>query len=128
MKNLFIVILIIAILGAIGYFIYQNPSITSQVQNLVPKTDQQPEGEATGIVIIRGYAFVPQTITIKVGESVTWANQDFMEHTATADDGSWDTGLIANGRSKSVTFDKAGEFSYHCTPHPYMKGKVIVTN
>ena len=126
MKNLFIVILIVAVVGAAGYFVYQNPSFQSQILNLVPKTITQTNGEPTDIVIVRGYAYTPQTVTIKVGDSVTWANQDAIDHTATADDGSWDTGLISNGKSKSITFDKVGEFDYHCTPHPYMKGEIVV--
>ncbi len=70
--------------------------------------------------------FSPQIITIKAGESVTWTNGDLVGHTATADDGAWDTNVISNRESKSIKFDKPGTYTYHCTPHPFMKGTVIV--
>ena len=82
--------------------------------------------EAATMVMIKDFAYAPKTITIKVGDTVTWENQDSMAHTATADDESFDTGLLAKGEKGSVTFDKAGTYAYHCTPHPQMKGTIIV--
>jgi plastocyanin len=71
-------------------------------------------------------AFDPQTITVKAGTEVTWTNSDDATHTATADDGSFDTGDLDQGRSKSVTFEKAGSFTYYCRFHPFMKATVEV--
>ncbi len=75
---------------------------------------------------IKDFAYGPKTLTVKKGTIVTWTNQDSAKHTATADDGSFDTGLLAKGESGSVTFDKIGTFNYHCTPHPNMKAAIIV--
>lgn len=61
-----------------------------------------------------------------VGESVTWRNDGPSAHTATATDGSFDTGLLERGQSGSATFPTAGSFGYLCTPHPFMKGTVQV--
>jgi len=81
-------------------------------------------------------AFDPNTITIKVGTTVTWTNQDAMLHTVTSGtstgtagtpDGQFNSGFIAEGATWSHTFTAAGEFPYFCTPHPWMIGKVIVT-
>jgi plastocyanin len=77
-------------------------------------------------VTIAGFAFDPTTVTINVGDSVTWTNQDSIAHTATAGDGSFDTGNIVAGGTESVTFDTAGTFAYHCTIHATMNGTVVV--
>jgi plastocyanin len=77
-------------------------------------------------VSIANFAFAPATVTVTVGDTVTWTNTDAVVHTATASDGSWDTGDIAEGASASITFQAAGTFAYICTPHPAMTGTVIV--
>ena len=77
-------------------------------------------------VDIAGFAFSPGSVTVDVGDTVTWANADAQGHTATADDGSFDTGTIAGNTSKSVTFATAGTFAYHCKIHPQMTGTVVV--
>lgn len=77
-------------------------------------------------VKIAGFAFAPSTVTVKVGDSVQWTNGDGASHTATADDGSWDTGTIAGGTAKALTFDTAGTFAYHCTIHSSMHGTLVV--
>ena len=77
-------------------------------------------------VDIAGFAFSPSSVTIDVGDTVTWTNADAQSHTATADDASFDTGTIAGSTSKSVTFATAGTFGYHCKIHPSMTGTVVV--
>ena len=81
---------------------------------------------ADSSVTIAGFAFAPATVTIQVGDSVTWTNEDSAPHTATAGDGSFDTGQLANGDSDTVTFDTAGTFDYVCSIHPQMTGSVVV--
>lgn len=73
------------------------------------------------------WGFEPATITIHIGDTVTWTNDGMLQHTVTADDGSFDSGLLDKGASWSRTsFDAAGSFGYHCAPHPWMKGSVVV--
>jgi len=79
-------------------------------------------------VNIAGFAFSPDTITIAVGDSVTWTNGDSVSHTATADDASFDTGTIGAGTSKSVMFSTAGTFAYHCRIHSSMTATVVVSD
>jgi len=86
-----------------------------------PPTTSQPN-----VVLISGMAFGPSPVTVAKGTSVTWQNKDNEAHTATADDGSWGTGIIGPGGSKSVSFANAGTFTYHCTIHPEMRAKVVV--
>jgi plastocyanin len=78
-------------------------------------------------VDIAGFAFAPQAIAIQVGDTVTWANSDAQGHTATADDGSWQTGTISGNTSKSLTFATAGTFAYHCSIHRQMTATLVVT-
>jgi len=78
-------------------------------------------------VDIAGFAFAPQSTTIHVGDTVTWANSDAQSHTATADDGSWQTGTISGNTSKSLTFTTAGTFAYHCSIHQQMTATLVVT-
>ncbi len=66
-------------------------------------------------------------LTIKAGTTVTWTNEDDQAlHTVTAVDGSFDSGFLGVGESWSYTFDTPGEYEYLCTPHPWMRAKVIV--
>jgi plastocyanin len=80
-----------------------------------------------GAVEIANFAFAPGSRSVKVGDSVKWTNQDGATHTVTADDGAFDSGNLANGKSFSFTFDQAGTFAYHCNIHQSMTGKVTVT-
>jgi LPXTG-motif cell wall-anchored protein len=81
---------------------------------------------ASASVAIRDFSFGPGAITVHVGDTVTWANAGPTDHTATADDGAFDTGTLRAGQSGSHTFAGAGTFAYHCTLHPSMRGTVQV--
>ncbi len=78
------------------------------------------------IVVIRRFAFGPAEVRIRAGEKVTWLNCDLDSHTSTADAGGWDSPLLAPGDVFTQTFSAGGEFTYHCEPHPFMTGRVIV--
>lgn len=65
-------------------------------------------------------------LRVPVGTTVTWTNEDATMHTVTAVDGSFDSGMMNEGDTWSFTFDTPGEFEYLCTPHPWMRAKVIV--
>ncbi len=80
---------------------------------------------ATNAVSIGDFKFEPADITVAVGTTVTWTNNNTQPHTATSA-GNFDTGAIQPGASMTVTFDKAGTFSYICSFHPFMTGSVTV--
>lgn len=80
----------------------------------------------TAHVKIYMYAYEPATLTVKVGTRVTWTNEDDTAHTATADQGPWDTGTIEHGQSRTVDFTHAGTFAYHCSFHAFMTGTIKV--
>lgn len=86
--------------------------------------------EATTSVEIKDYAYSPASITIKVGDTVTWTNRDSVKHDVASQSKSADLPngpLLAKGESYKFTFTKAGTYDIHCTPHPYMKQTIIVT-
>ena len=72
-------------------------------------------------------SFSPNPVEVKVGETVTWINDDSGRHTITSKDGTFDSGVMGKGQSYSFTFDKAGQYPYFCSPHPGMVGTVVVT-
>ena len=81
-------------------------------------------------VTIQNFAFAPATLTIPVGTTVVWTNQDTAPHTATSSAGSaftFDTGNLTTGKSGKVTFNTAGTFQYFCTVHPRMVATIVVT-
>ncbi len=77
-------------------------------------------------VVMQNFAFSPGSVSVEVGDTVTWENMDEAPHTATADDGFFDTGSLDTGDTGEVTFDTAGDFSYFCEIHPDMTGTVTV--
>ncbi|HEY2473916.1 MAG TPA: cupredoxin family copper-binding protein [Candidatus Cybelea sp.] len=77
-------------------------------------------------VQIKNDAFVPPSVTVAAGQSVTFTNNDDDAHTVTATDGSFDSkGLDTNG-SWHHTFVKPGVYKYFCELHPFMKGTIVV--
>jgi len=70
-------------------------------------------------------AFVPAQVTAHAGDTIEWVNGDFLLHSATARNGSFDVMIPANGKA-SVTVKAAGTVDYYCKFHPNMVGKVVV--
>jgi plastocyanin len=77
-------------------------------------------------VAIADFHFTPGTTTIHVGVTVTWSNSGPSSHTATATNGSFNTGILKKGQSASHTFTQAGTFAYACQIHPFMHGTIVV--
>jgi plastocyanin len=77
-------------------------------------------------VEIKNDAFLPATLTITAGETVTFTNADDDAHTVTSTNGSFDSkGLDTNGQWRH-TFAKPGTYAYFCQLHPFMKGTIVV--
>ncbi len=138
MKKAVITALVIVVL-AVGAFVLASSNKTDNTMSddSMSSMDMQNQNEQTqteavaqDTVEINDYAFGPANITVKAGTKVTWTNQDSVKHDVVADD-NVDNGpkseLLAKGDTYSFTFDKAGTYTYHCSPHPYMKGTVTVT-
>lgn len=87
-----------------------------------------PSGDAARSekVEIVDFAYDPDPVTIEEGGKVIWQNEDSAPHTATADDGSFDTGTLEQGKRGSESFKQAGTYAYICSIHPDMTGTVEV--
>jgi plastocyanin len=90
------------------------------------KSASSGEAKKSEKVDIVEFTYQPDPVVVQVGGKVIWQNQDAAPHTATADDGSFDTGTIEKGKIGSETFKEAGTFTYFCEIHPTMKGTVEV--
>ncbi len=73
--------------------------------------------DADATVAMQGVSFVPTTVHITPGQTVLWTNSSPLQHTVTADDGSFDAGLLDPGATFSMTFDSPGTYQYYCQPH-----------
>jgi plastocyanin len=87
--------------------------------------DGTARASRTVTVDIVSFAYKPPTLTIGAGSTVVFANTSGTAHTATRK-GSFTTGRVKAGKSASIRFNQKGTFRYHCTIHPFMKGKVVV--
>jgi len=110
---------ILAIAACAGATTTAAPGTTS----VPPAATSAASGDAVSIV---DRSFQPGAITVPVGTTVTWTNNDSTGHTVTADDGSFDSKTIATGATFTQTFAAAGTFAYHCAIHPSMKATVVV--
>lgn len=107
---------------ATGDSMSSNSSSSSQSNTPAPM-----DATATNAVTISNYMFGPTAVKVKVGDTVTWTNNDSVRHNVVGDDNELPEGkLIAKGETYSYTFKKAGVYNYHCSPHPYMKATVVV--
>jgi plastocyanin len=77
-------------------------------------------------VRMEGFGFQPATVHAAPGDTVVWVNRDMVPHTATATDGTFDSGSIPAGGSWSFVVGAVGRHAYLCTFHPTMKGEVVV--
>lgn len=86
-------------------------------------------GSTAALVAMQNFAFQPDTVRVRAGTTVTWVNceTDGVDaHTSTSDDDEWDSPFLDPGASYSRTFAEPGRYDYHCVPHPFMRGVVIV--
>jgi plastocyanin len=77
-------------------------------------------------VALRGMNYLPATVTVNVGDTVVWKNEDIVPHTATARNKSFDSGSIEPGGFWRYVANKKGTYFYYCAYHPNTKGKLIV--
>jgi amicyanin len=124
-------------LGGCGYQAPTNQGTTPASGNTVSRTPSPASNSAVtapssttnqtaNAVTIQNFAFSPASLTIKKGESVTWTNEDSVPHQIVSDSGAFQGNTINKGQTYSFTFNTAGQFPYHCSIHPSMKGIVIV--
>jgi amicyanin len=86
-----------------------------------------PSPQGGTAVAIADFKFSPATLTVPVGTTVTWTNQDEEPHTIAAKDGSFHSPGMDTHGTYSFTFTTPGSYDYICSIHPFMAGTVMVT-
>jgi len=99
---------------------------TAPTETTAPAESTAPAPNSTTTVDIRDHAFNPAQLNVAPGTTVTFVNNDTEPHTATADNGLFDTGVLEPGSSFDVFFDGSGTVPYHCELHPDMQGSIVV--
>lgn len=98
---------------------------TQQLTVTTIPVPQTTSSVSANTILIKNFAFDPASITVKVGSTVRWVNQDSVPHRIVFADGA-DSTVLAGMQSWSRKFDQAGTYDYNCTIHPSMQGSVIV--
>ncbi len=104
----------------------KTPTPTTTTTKKTPAKAAGAAAPASSSVSMKGSVFTPKSVTIRPGGKVTWINDDSVVHTVTADDGSFDSDVIATGGRHEHTYAKAGTYGYKCSYHPGMEGTVVV--
>jgi plastocyanin len=96
-----------------------------------PDTAPQPSTPAAATkdsitAVVQDFMFRPARLEIAAGTTIVWTNGGQVVHTVSAEDGSFDSGPIEAGERRGITFSRPGTYPFHCTPHPFMRGEVVV--
>ena len=131
-----VLVIVLILILIIGYFYLNMVVVTTGVNNMsINASINTPQLPASGNgtanipddVTISGFMFNPGNLSIKIGDTVTWTNLDSAPHTITSDNGGeLASPDLAKGQNYSHTFTTAGNYTYHCAVHPYMKATIIV--
>jgi len=102
----------------------------SEHATFTPPTGQElcSGAQPADVVRIVDFGFSPAQVNVAKGSKVTWVNcsASSTTHTSTSDTNAWDSGSLTQYQTFERTFDAAGSFPFHCTPHPFMKGTIVV--
>lgn len=127
-RNTIVVVVIVVIV--VVFLLFQNLGQQGNVTTVIPTPTAEiplPSPTQTSEVDIKNMAFAPSTMTVKIGTTITWTNNDSVPHSVTSDTGMFDSNTLQSGGKFSFTFNQAGTFPYHCNIHTFMKGTVAVT-
>lgn len=103
------------------------PIVTPTATSNQPAATPTPRVSSNTAVTIQNFAFLPATVTINRGTTVTWTNQDSAPHQIVSDAGSIiSSQVLSSGDTFSLVFDQVGTYAYHCAIHPSMKGTIVV--
>ena len=91
-----------------------------------PAAGQPDDSKDKHQVTIDNFSFMPATLTVPAGTTVTWVNRDDVPHTVASDDKKFRSQALDTDEKFSHTFSDAGTYAYYCSVHPKMTGKVIV--
>ena len=114
--------------GTVAFILFVALALLSTMRGKEPETRESAPVKATKTeVVIGNFNFSPKTFTVPVGATVTWTNHDSVPHVVTSADNQFKkSSLLKAGQSFSNIFATAGTYSYFCSIHPRMTGKIIV--
>ncbi len=96
------------------------------ISGWIPVHARAAAAAAPARVVIDNFTFSAPTLTISPGTGVTWVNRDDVPHTVTSEDRTFKSPVLDTNDTFTRTFDKPGTYSYYCSIHPRMEGKVVV--
>ncbi len=103
-----------------------NVPVGNAPRKIAVQTAAGRQRASTTRVTINGFAFMPSPLQVSPGETVTWLNDDGAPHSIAVKNGAVSDTLMP-GSSYSANFDRPGDYDYLCSIHPYMAGKIVVT-
>ena len=114
--------------GTLAFVLFVALALLSTMRGKEPETRESAPAKATKTeVVIDNFSFSPKTFTVPAGATVTWTNHDSVPHVITsANDQFKKSPVLKTGQRFSNTFATAGTYSYFCSIHPRMTGKIIV--
>jgi LPXTG-motif cell wall-anchored protein len=101
------------------------PAVAAHRHRTAPRRRGARAAGDPGVTIV-DFSFSPGSTTVHAGDTVKWSNHGPSAHTATAEDGSFNTGVLQNGATASHIFTQPGTFTYFCQIHPFMHGTIVV--
>jgi len=115
-------------MGTLAFVLFVALALMNTMRGKEPETKASAPAKATKTeVIIGNFSFSPKTLTVPVGATVTWTNHDKVPHLVTSTNDQFKKSpLLKAGQSFSNTFATGGTYSYFCSIHPQMTGKIIV--
>jgi plastocyanin len=116
--------------ATLGNDMIETPPVETNTE-VTPKVNVDATVNVTAktyAISIQNFAFSSKTITVKKGDKITFTNKDSVVHTATADNGAFDSGFLSTNESATIDTSKLapGTYNYHCIPHPNMTGTIVV--
>lgn len=123
MKNFMASLLMVMVLALVSCGSSERQAAPAPAAPQAAAASPSPTGKLYKVTI-EGFAYHPETITIKKGDSITWTNEDAAPHTSTGK--GFDSGLLKTTESWTYTFSETGTFDYVCSIHLYMKAHVVV--
>ena len=132
MKKIIWIISGLVLVGIIGFIVYEEAR-TRETDSAVQdnqieqnKVMGQDQNAAESMAVdIANFKYNPSNLTVKVGDKITFKNNDSVMHTVTARNGDFDM-PVNPGETVTIVFEKPGTIDYYCKPHPSMTGKVVV--
>lgn len=114
----------VVIAGTWAFFLLSGSNQEKTPEVKLPNEETKTAPKEKNTITIKEFTFNPDTLTVKIGETVTWVNEDGAVHTVNSS--AFNSPNIKNGDTYKFQFTVAGTYEYTCGIHPYMKGKIVV--